>query len=140
MTSVPAPPVDVNVPRFNQAVVAVLTGIAFVFDMQWLVATIALILLVSRFGGPRLSPLTQIYVQIIRPRLQPDGPIEFEAPEPPRFAQLLGGVFLTAATVAFAVDFVALGWTLSLTVTALAALAASTRICVGCLIYERAVT
>lgn len=139
MTTATTQAVDVNVPRFNQAIVAALTGTAFVLDVQWLVTVIAAVLLVSRVGGPRLAPLTQLYIRVIRPRFSPNRPLELEAAEPPRFAQLLGALFLTAATVLFLFGFTAFGWSLALVVTALAALSASARICIGCLIYKRIV-
>ncbi len=131
--------VDVNVPRFNQAVVAVATALGFVFAQPWLVVTMFAILAVSWTAGPALAPLTQFYVRVVRPRVQPDGPIEFEPAAPPRFAQLIGTVFLGVASFSLVAGWEALGWTLTLVVTALAALAAATRICVGCMVYERAV-
>lgn len=129
--------VDVNVPRFNQAVVAVLTALAFLFQWSWLVAVTFLLLAVSAVGGPRAAPLTRLYVGLIRPRL--GGEIEVEPAAPPRFAQSVGAVVLGLATVALLAGLTALGWALTLVVTALAALAATTRICVGCIIYERVV-
>jgi len=77
---------------------------------------------------------TQAYVRLIRPKLT--GPTETEWVEPPRFAQLLGVIFLGSASVLFVFGFDIAGWTLTLVVTALAALAATTRICVGCMVYE----
>ncbi len=129
--------VDVNVPRFNQGTIAVLTGIAFVLQLEWLVAVSFAILAFSWLVGPRFAPLTQLYVRAIRPLIGP--PTEFEPIAPPRFAQLIGSIFLGAATVSFALELGVLGWVLSLIVTALAALAAVTRICVGCIIYEKAI-
>ncbi len=140
MTTASVQTVDVNIPRFNQAAIAALTGAAFIAQIEWLVALSAATLIISFFGGPRFAPLTRLYVGAVRPRLQPNGPVEFEAAAPPRFAQLLGSIFLSIATIAFVFDLSALGWTLTLTVTVLAALAAGARICVGCLIYERAVS
>jgi hypothetical protein len=131
-------PIDVNVPRFNQAMVALLIGVAFVFDLPRLVALTFLVLAASLILGPSGALFTQLYVRLLRPRLQPGGPTEFEDPRPPRFAQLLGTIFLGAATGALAFDLRAVGWTLTLIVTALATLAATTRICVGCLIYQKA--
>ncbi len=127
--------VDVNVPRFNQTCVAVLTAVAFVLGWWPLVAMVAVILGLTRFGGPSLGLFTQIYVRFIRPRL--DGEIVTEASPPPRFAQLIGFIFLTVATVVFVAGFDTLGWVITLIVTALATLAAVTRICVGCMIYEQ---
>jgi thiosulfate/3-mercaptopyruvate sulfurtransferase len=78
---------------------------------------------------------TQLYVRLIRSRL--DGPTETEPSAPPRFAQLLGFVFLGIATVLFTAGATTAGWI----VTVLATLAATTRrICVGCIIYDRATT
>ncbi|MDH3517788.1 MAG: DUF4395 domain-containing protein [Acidimicrobiia bacterium] len=131
--------VDVNVPRFNQAVVAVVTAVAFVFQMPALVGLMFVVLAISRLGGPRWAPLTRFYVTVVRPRIQPAGPREFEAAAPPRFAQLLGALFLGGGYACLLAGWSAVGWVLTLTVTALASLAASARICVGCLIYERAV-
>ncbi|MFQ5966462.1 MAG: DUF4395 domain-containing protein [Acidimicrobiia bacterium] len=129
--------VDVNVPRFNQAVVGGITAAAFVLQQEWLVAVGFLLLGLSYVGGPRFAPLTHLYVRVVRPRFQPGGPTEFESAAPPRFAQLLGTIFLGGAILAFALGVPVLAWVLTLIVMALATLAATTRICVGCIIYEK---
>ncbi len=134
------PTVDVNVPRFNQAVVAALTALGFVLQQPWLVVVTFAILAISWSAGPAAAPLTQLYVRFIRPRIQPGGPSEFEPAAPPRFAQLIGAAFLGVASFSLVAGWEAAGWTLTLIVTALAALAAATRICVGCMLYERAAT
>ncbi|MEX1004281.1 MAG: DUF4395 domain-containing protein [Acidimicrobiia bacterium] len=131
--------VDVNVPRFNQTLVAILTAAAFLADVPWLVGITFLVLLVSWLGGPSVAPFTRLYVGVVRPRVQPQGPTEFEPAAPPRFAQMLGTIFLGAATWALYAGQDALGWGLALVVTALATLAAAARICVGCILYERTV-
>jgi hypothetical protein len=128
------PQVDVNVPRFNQALVAILTGIAFLAQWWPLVGLVAVVLAATRFLGPRYGLFTQTYLRLVRPGL--DGPSETEWTAPPRFAQLLGVIFLGAASALFVLGFGVAGWALTLMVTALAALAATTRICVGCMIYE----
>ena len=131
--------VDVNVPRFNQAVVALLTALGFVFGQPWLIVGTFAILAVSWMAGPTVAPPTQLYIRIVRPRVQPDGPYEFEPAAPPRFAQLIGAVILGVASFALVAGWETLGWALTLVVTALATLAAATRICVGCILYERPV-
>jgi hypothetical protein len=131
--------VDVNVPRFNQSVVAVLTAAAFVARLPWLVAAVAAVLALSVVGGPRRAPLTRLYVGVIRPRRSAAGAVELEPAAPPRFAQALGALVLAGAAAAFAAGAAILGWALTLLVTTLAALAATTRICVGCLLYHRVV-
>jgi hypothetical protein len=131
--------VDVNVPRFNQAVVALLTALGFVLQQPWLIVVTFAVLAISVAAGPNAAPLTQVYVRMIRPRIQPDGPDEFEPAAPPRFAQLIGASFLGAASFSLVAGWTIVGWAFSLIVTVLAALAAATRICVGCIVYERAV-
>ena len=132
--------VDINIPRVNQAVTALLCVIGFVTSRPALVAVAFAVLLLSRFGGPKLAPITQLYVRLIRPRFQPDGPTEFEDARPPAFSQLLGTVFLGAALVALLGGAMILGWALTLLVAGLAGLAATSRICVGCILYERFLT
>lgn len=132
-----APPaVDVAVPRFNQGVIAVVTGSAFLADLPWLVGLAFAILAVSWAGGPRVAPLTRLWVDVIAPRIRPEGPRALEDARPPRFAQLVGTLVLGAATVSFALGAPTIGWALTLVVTALAALAAATEICVGCVLYR----
>lgn len=129
--------VDVNVPRFNQLCVAVLTGLAFVAGWSPLVAIVAVILAVTRFAGPSFGVFTQTYLKVIKPRWG-HGEVEAEPSAAPRFAQLLGAAFLTIASVLFLLGADMAGWVVTLIVTALATLAAATKICVGCMIYERA--
>ena len=133
------PTVDINIPRFSQAMVAVLTALAFVVQQPWLVGLTFAALAISWLGGPTVAPFAQMYVRGIRPRIDPNGPSEVEPAAPPRFAQLVGALFLGAAGIAFVAEAAAVGWALSLIVTALAALGATTRICVGCIMYERAI-
>jgi hypothetical protein len=129
--------IDVNVPRFNQSMVAALIAAAFLIQAPLLVAITALILAVTRFGGAQWGLFTQAYLRWVRPRLA--GPIETEAAAPPRFAQLLGAVFLTLATGLFLIGWAFVAWAVALGVFALALLAATTRICVGCIFYALAV-
>lgn len=131
------PVVDVNIPRFNQGAIAVVTGFAFLIQAPWLVVAAALVLAVSAFTGFR--PLTWVYVRLVRARVQPEGPNEFEPSAPPRFSQRLGAGFLGVASLVLFLGTPALGWAITLLVMALAALAATARICVGCIFYEKVV-
>src|SRR5439155_27357905 len=63
-----------------------------------------------------------------------EGPIEDS--RPPRFANVVGAIFLSAATVAYLVNLSTVGTALGLLVAALALLAATTGLCVGCEIYR----
>lgn len=131
------PTVDVNVPRFNQAIIAVVAGTAFVLNIPLLIGVLFVVVALSRFAGPKGAVLTQIYLRVVRPRLSQERPIEVEDARPPAFSQLLGAAFLGGATVAFILGYSTIGWALSLLVAALAALAATARICVGCIIFNR---
>lgn len=127
--------VDVNVPRFNQSVIAVLTGVGFVLNQPALVFIAFAILFASRVFGPKYAPLSQLFVRFIRPRLA--RPVTTEDSRPPAFAQLLGTLFLGSSVALFLVGLPVVAWALSVVVTALAALAAVANICVGCVFYEK---
>ncbi len=130
----PAPtPIDPRGPRFNQAVLATALLGGFLADWRPVVPLFALVLLAGAALGPRYGPFLALYAQVIRPRLAP--PHELEDPRPPRFSAAMGVGFLGAGTMAFAAGAPGLGWGLALTVAALAALSATTGICLGCEIY-----
>ena len=126
-------PIDPRGPRFNQAVLAIALLGGFLVDWRPIVPLFALVLLAGAALGPRYGPFLALYGRLIRPRLAP--PRELEDPRPPRFASSVGVVFLAAATLAFVAGDAGIGWGLALIVAALAALSATTGICVGCEIY-----
>ena len=134
MTTGALPEIDVNVPRFNQAWVAALTAVGFVLQAWQLVAAAFVIVAANRLLGPRYGLFTQLYLRAVRPRLR--GGIETEWAAPPRFSQLLAVIFLGAATALFVMGAGTAGWVVTLLVTVLATLAATARICVGCILYE----
>jgi hypothetical protein len=111
--------------------IALLAG--FTFDAPVVAPIFAVVLLIGAALGPRYGPFLRIYAEMIRPRLAP--PADLEDPRPPRFAAAVGVAFLAGATLAFAAGSPGLGWALALIVAALAGLAATTGLCVGCEIY-----
>lgn len=118
--------IDSRLPRFSQAVQAVVLAVAFVTDARWVVPLMAVILATAVFGGPRLNLLAYFY------RSLPIPPGEPEPAAPPRFAQTLGAVFLVIASIglfaatAETATWWVLGWGPALAVAVLAALAAAT--------------
>jgi hypothetical protein len=126
-------PIDPRGPRFNQAVLAVALLGGFLADWRAVVPIFAVVLLVGAALGPRYGPFLALYARLIRPRLP--APSELEDPRPPRFAAAVGVAFLAAGSLAFAAGHPGIGWALALIVAALAALAATTGICVGCELY-----
>lgn len=126
-------PIDPRGPRFNQGVLTAALLLAFLFDLQVVVPVFAAVLFLGAAFGPAYGPFLRLYAEVIKPRLAP--PAELEDPRPPRFAAGVGVVFLTLATAAFVAGPDAVGWGLALVVAALAGLAATTGICVGCEMY-----
>jgi len=98
-----------------------------------LLALAALQLALTLSFGPRLCLACFLYFNLLRPWLGP-GPVKNARPV--RFANLVGLVFLSAASLAHLAGFPRLGWTLGLVVAGLALLAASTGLCVGCEMYR----
>jgi len=123
-------PIDPRGPRFNQTLLSIALMVGFIPDWRAVVPVMAVVLFLGAALGPRWGPFLRLYATVVRPRLGP--PAELEDPRPPRFAAVVGVVFLTAASLAFAAGAPGLGWALALIVAALAGLAASTGICVGC--------
>jgi hypothetical protein len=130
---VTAQPIDPRGPRTNQGVLAVALLVGFLLDGRAVVPVFAAVLLLGAALGPRYGPVLRLYAAVIRPRLGP--PSHLEDPRPPRFAASVGVLFLGAASAAFLAGAPGLGWALALVVAALAGLAATTGICVGCEIW-----
>jgi hypothetical protein len=125
--------IDARAPRFNQAAIGLLAAVAVVVGPWWLLAVLALQLAIGLTLGRRYCLPCLAYFELVQPRLG-EGPLEDA--RPPRFANLVGVVFLGAASVAFAAGWEAAGTILGALVAALALLAAATGLCVGCEAYK----
>lgn len=125
--------IDARAPRFNQAVVGLVSLVAVTVGPWWLLAVLAAQLLAGLTLGRRYCLPCLAYFELVQPRFG-EGPLEDA--RPPRFANLVGVVFLTAASIAFAAGWDAAGTALGAIVTALALLAAATGLCVGCEAYK----
>ena len=125
--------IDARAPRFNQAVVGILALVAVTVGPWWLLALLALQLVVGLTFGRRWCLPCLAYFELVQPRLG-EGPLEDA--RPPRFANLVGAVFLSAASLAFAAGFETAGTALGAIVAVLALLAATTGFCVGCEAYK----
>ena len=126
-------PIDPRGPRFNQGVLSLGLLVGFVLQAPVVLPFFALVLFLGAAFGPRYGPLLRLYADVIRPRFAP--PAELEDPRPPRFASTVGVLFLTGGTLAWAAGATTLAWVLGLIVAALAGLASTTGICVGCQVY-----
>jgi Domain of unknown function (DUF4395) len=125
--------IDSRAPRFNQATIGLLATLALATGWWWLLGVLAAQLLVGLTLGRRFCLPCLAYFELVQPRVG-EGPLEDA--RPPRFANLVGAVFLTSATVAYATGLTTLGAVLGGIVAALALLAATTGVCSGCEAYK----
>jgi len=125
--------IDSRAPRTNQAVVGLVSVLAVATGWWWLLALLALQLAVGLTFGRRYCLPCVLYFEVIQPRFG-EGPLEDS--RPPRAANVVGLVVLTAASVAFASGLQTLGVGLGILVAALALLAAVTGFCTGCEAYK----
>jgi hypothetical protein len=133
LTPTPARFVDPRGQRFGAGVSAAVLVLAFLLNLPWLATLVGVNLVVSSLFGTRLFLPGRAW-PFVRKALKL-GPTELEHEYPPRFAQALGGTFLTLATVAFLLGATPVGWLLVGAVAALQTLLATTGICVGCRMY-----
>lgn len=125
--------IDARAPRFNQAVVGVLSLVTVVTGLWGFVAALALQLIVGLRFGRKYCLACVFYFEVVQPRI---GEGELEDARPPRFANVVGAIFLSVSTVAFAAGLTVAGTVLAAIVAALALLAAATGFCMGCEIYK----
>jgi Domain of unknown function (DUF4395) len=125
--------IDSRAPRFNQATIGVLSTLAVFTGWWWLFAILGAQLVVGLTLGRRFCLPCVVYFELVQPRFG-EGPLEDS--RPPRFANLVGAVFLTAAAVSSAAGLPTLGTAFGGLVAALALLAAATGFCTGCEAYK----
>jgi hypothetical protein len=125
--------IDSHAPRVNQAVVGTLSVVALATGWWWLLALLAAQLALGLTLGRRYCLPCLLYFELIQPRFG-EGPLEDS--RPPRAANVVGLVVLTAASVAYATGVTAVGIALGALVAALALVAAVTGFCTGCEAYK----
>ncbi len=125
--------IDSRAPRFNQAVVGALAALAAATGWWWLWAILAGQLAVGLVLGRRFCLPCLVYFELVQP-LVGEGPLEDA--RPPRFANMVGTVFLASAAIASGLGADVAGLALGSLVAALALLAASTGFCAGCEAYK----
>jgi hypothetical protein len=125
--------IDSRAPRFNQATIGVLSAVAVVTDAWWLLALLALQLVVGLTFGRRYCLPCLAYFEVVQ-RIFGEGPLEDS--RPPRFANMVGATVLGAAAAFWALGFATVGAVLGGLVTALAFVAAITGFCTGCEAYK----
>jgi Domain of unknown function (DUF4395) len=125
--------IDSRAPRFNQATIGLLSVLAVATGAWWLLGLLAAQLAVGLTLGRRYCLPCLAYFAVVQ-RIFGEGPLEDS--RPPRFANLVGAVFLGAAAVLWALGLATVGAVLGALVAALALLAAVTGFCTGCEAYK----
>jgi hypothetical protein len=125
--------IDARAPRFNQATIGLLSLLAVATGWWWLLGVLAAQLAVGLTFGRRFCLPCLAYFELVQPRF---GEGLLEDARPPRFANLVGTVFLTAATAFYAAGLPLAGAALGSLVAALALVAAATGFCTGCEAYK----
>src|SRR5688572_21004810 len=122
--------VDHSALKTNQLFIIGFSILAYILNQPILAAFVALVM---GIGAVLKTPgFGIIYKSILKPRgwMQPD--VVDDNPEPHRFSQIVGFLFLTAGSAALYLGLSILGWTLVWIVVALASLNAFGGFCVGC--------
>jgi len=125
--------IDHSAIRVNQVLIITLNILAFIFDLPWLAALVMLAMLAGALlGQPGFG---FVYRYALKPAGLVKPEVLLDHPQPHRFAQGLGGLFMAGGVLALNLGAEALGWGLVWLVTALAALNAFGGFCVGCMAY-----
>ncbi|MFF5015490.1 DUF4395 domain-containing protein [Streptomyces sp. NPDC001165] len=125
--------IDARGPRFAAAVTTVVLAVALVTQSAWVLGWQTLTFALGAAGGVGRSPYGRLFRTVVRPRLGP--PTEFEAPEPPRFAQAVGLVFAGLGLVGFTLGPAWLGLAATGAALAAAFLNATFEYCLGCELF-----
>ncbi len=126
-------PVNELAARTVAAGVVAMCVVAFATRQGWPLIVIAYGFWARVATGPKASPLGQLAVRLVAPRLGPARPV----PGPPkRFAQAIGTGFSTAALVCwFGPGWHLATWVLLGMLTAAAVLESAAGICLGCIAF-----
>lgn len=121
--------------RFGAGVSVVILATGFILGLPLLTSGfLAIALGVSAAFGTKYSILGRPW-PYVRKALRIAPPRELEHEYPPRFAQALGFVGFSLATVMFLVGFLTVGWIIAAAVGGLQAVLAVSGYCLGCRMY-----
>jgi hypothetical protein len=136
-------PFDRSALKVGQVILIAGLVTAWVIALSVPLAAIVLPLLAAMMLGSALSPATSLpralYVGVLKPRRLVRPRVRMEDPAPHRFAQLVGGIFLVAASAAAVLGHITVAWSLGWIVIGLAFLNFAFDICVGCIVYAQLV-
>jgi hypothetical protein len=125
--------VDHSALKTNQAAIISLSILAFILDAYWLVLFVTLAMALGTIL--KVPAFAFLYKSMLKPLgwVRPD--VRLDNPEPHRFSQGLGAVFLASGGLVLYSGVVLLGWALVWLVIFLAALNLFAGFCAGCMVY-----
>ncbi len=127
-------PVNEYAARSTAAIVVVLSLLTLITSQGWGLVVIAIGFWLRLAFGPRISPAGILSVKVIAPKI---GPAKLVPGPPKRFAQGIGVVISTAATIFFFTGLAGVAWLLTLVLIVAAGLESILGVCLGCLIFGR---
>ena len=128
--------IDPRGPQFTAALTAVVLVAVLLLPSPAnvvLLAAQAVLFAIGAVRGVQATPHAWLFRTVVRPRLAP--PIEWEDPQPPRFAQAVGLGFAVVGLVAFLAGATVLGQVAVGAALAAALLNAVFAFCLGCEVY-----
>ena len=127
-------PVNEVAARTVAAGVVLLCLLTLALRTEWPLWILAAGFLARVLTGPTLSPLGQLAVRVIAPRIAPP---KLVAGPPKRFAQGIGATLSIGALVGYLAGVPTLSWILVGMITVAAVLESAFALCLGCLIFGR---
>lgn len=126
--------VDYSALRVNQASIITLLALAFLLNQPWLVVFVAAVMWIGTLA-PRAGLFKLFYKHVLKPlRVVRPAP-KADDPNPHLFAQGVGALFLTLASLALFSGASLIGWALVGVVVTLAAVNLFLGFCLGCFMY-----
>jgi hypothetical protein len=125
--------IDHSTIKSNQAVIIILSLLAFIINAPWLVILVSVIMALGTLL--RRPGFGFIYHYMLKPMGWVKTDLRLDHHEPHNFSQGLGSLFLGAGSIAYFLGAPTLGWMLVWMVIALAGLNLFAGFCVGCMIY-----
>ncbi|MDY7081154.1 MAG: DUF4395 domain-containing protein [Halobacteria archaeon] len=127
--------IDPRAPRLGQAITATILIVAIALQLPVLVYAVTVILVLAVISGWRLDLYAVLWKNgVSRYVSEPD---HREGASPHRFAKLMGATFTTVASTLIIAGFPLVGYAFAAFVALLAALAATTGLCIGCRMYRQ---
>lgn len=125
--------IDARGPRFGAWLTTIVLVVVLATGSGWLLAAQTVVFAIGAGFGLKYAPYGQLFRYLVRPRLEP--PTEFEAEQPPRFAQGVGAAFGLVGTFGYLSGATVLGIVATAAALAAAFLNAGFAFCLGCEVY-----